>query len=49
MKRLRHHSPGDVGKAREYVEAMLGLEVYSHQLYQAMKSSPHEGGHAHDG
>ena len=47
MKHLRHHSLGDVAKAREYVEAMLGLEVYSHQLYQAMKSSPHGGGHAH--
>lgn len=45
MKRLRDHKPDDVAKAREYVEAMLGLEVYSHQLYQAMKASPHEGGH----
>ncbi|HZP68986.1 MAG TPA: DUF6448 family protein [Pseudolabrys sp.] len=47
MQHLRGHKPGDVAKAREYVEAMLGLEVYSNQLYQAMKSSPHEGAHAH--
>jgi hypothetical protein len=47
MKRLQDHSPGDVAKAREYVEAMLGLEVWSHQLYQAMKANPHEGGHQH--
>jgi hypothetical protein len=47
MKHLREHRPGDVAKAREYVEAMLGLEVYSHQLYQAMKAKPHEGGHEH--
>ena len=47
MQHLRHHKADDVAKAREYVEAMLGLEVYSHQLYQAMKASPHEGGHVH--
>ena len=47
LKHLRYHSRDDVAKAREYVEAMLGLEVYSHQLYQAMKASPHEGGHEH--
>ena len=47
MQHLREHSPGDVAKARDYVEAMLGLEVYSHQLYQAMKAAPHEGGHEH--
>ncbi|HMA56162.1 MAG TPA: DUF6448 family protein [Pseudolabrys sp.] len=47
MKHLRDYNPGDVAKAREYVEAMLGLEVYSHQLYQAMKARPHEGDHEH--
>lgn len=47
MKQLRDHRPGDVAMAREYVEAMLGLEVYSHRLYRAMKASPHEGGHEH--
>jgi hypothetical protein len=47
MSHLREHSPDDVAKARAFVEAVLGLEVYSHQLYQAMKASPHEGGHEH--
>jgi hypothetical protein len=45
IKQLRDYRPDDVARAREYVEAMLGLEVYSHQLYQAMKASPHEGVH----
>jgi len=27
---------------REYVEAMLGLQVYSHHLYQFMRRNPHE-------
>lgn len=30
---------------REYVEASLGFEVYSHQLYKAMKRDPHEARH----
>jgi hypothetical protein len=47
MQHLRAHPPGDVARAREYVEAMLGLQVYSHKLYQAMKSHPHEGVHEH--
>jgi hypothetical protein len=46
MKHLRDYRASDVAKAREYVEAMLGLEVYSHKLYLAMKAKPHEGGHA---
>jgi hypothetical protein len=47
LQHLRAHKPEDVAKAREYVEAMLGLEVYSHHLYQAMKAAAHEGGHEH--
>ena len=47
MQHLRDHRAGDVAKAREYVEALLGLQVYSHQLYKAMKASPHEGSHEH--
>lgn len=42
---LRGHPAEDVARAREYVEAMLGLQVYSHQLYSAMKADPHEGHH----
>lgn len=47
MMHLRGHTPDDVARAREYVEAMLGLEVYSHQLYSAMKADPHTGQHGH--
>ncbi|ETT26673.1 hypothetical protein RAJCM14343_5014 [Rhodococcus aetherivorans] len=32
---------------REYTEAMLGLQVYSHHLYKSMHRDPHEGGHSH--
>jgi hypothetical protein len=47
MKRLGNYPPDNVALAREYVEAMLGLQVYSHKLYLAMKSDPHEGAHQH--
>lgn len=43
MKKLQSDDTSDISRAREYVEAMLGLEVYSHKLYLAMKSNPHEG------
>jgi hypothetical protein len=46
-RHLRGYRPSDVERAREYVEATLGLEVYSHQLYLAIKASPHEGAHEH--
>jgi hypothetical protein len=40
-----------VPDARRYVEAMLGFEVYSHHLFQALQAPAHEGhsagGHAH--
>ena len=47
MEHLRGYRPGDVEKAREEVEATLGLQVYAHQLYLAMKAAPHEGGRGH--
>jgi hypothetical protein len=53
----RAHANGDLGANRAYVEAMLGLQVWSHSLYQALHASPHEhtrapehahaGAHAH--
>lgn len=46
MQELSDHTAGDLRRAREYVEAMLGLQVYSHHLFQAMKADPHEGHHA---
>ena len=39
-----------VTEMREYVEAMLGLEVYSHKLYECAHSGPHgedAPGHEH--
>lgn len=47
LMQLRGYPTDDVARAREYVEAMLGLEVYSHHLYQAIKADPHEGQHGH--
>jgi hypothetical protein len=47
MMELRDHAPDDVARARAYVEAMLGLQVYSHKLHGAMKAGPHEGAHGH--
>ena len=41
------HEHGPVSEAREYVEAMLGLVVYSQKLYLAAKAAPHEGVHEH--
>jgi hypothetical protein len=36
-----------VKEMREYVEAMLGLEVYSHKLYECALSEPHGEGTRH--
>jgi len=38
----RPHADESVDAGRDYVEAMLGLEVWSHQLYGAMESGPHD-------
>jgi hypothetical protein len=38
-----------VPQAREYVEAMLGLQVWSHKLYLAALASAHGGEHHHEG
>ena len=38
-----------VTEMRGYVEAMLGLEVYSHKLYECAHAEPHgEGTHHHE-
>ena len=37
-----------VADGRRYVEAMLGFEVYSHHLFEAMQSTAHgDAGHEH--
>ena len=43
LQHLKGYAPSDVRQARAYVEAMLGLEVYSHKLYMAMKSRSARG------
>ncbi|HEX6330808.1 MAG TPA: DUF6448 family protein [Actinomycetota bacterium] len=44
---LQKHAEGPVPEARRYVEAMLGLQVWSHRIYLALKAEPHEGPAAH--
>lgn len=39
---LKPHASHGVEHARAYVEAMLGLEVWSHKLYQCASAGPHE-------
>ena len=49
MHLKREASGKGVKEMREYVEAMLGLEVYSHKLYECAHAEPHgEGAHHHE-
>ena len=41
------HADGDLAANRSYVEAMLGLEVWAHSLYEALHADPHEHSHEH--
>jgi uncharacterized protein DUF6448 len=46
---LKAHAEEGVTAARAYIEAMLGLEVWSHKLYACASSGPHEEhGEAHE-
>ncbi len=47
MLHLNTHAPESVDAARAYVEAMLGLQVYSHKLYLSAKAEAHEVVHEH--
>lgn len=44
---LSVYTNGDLHANRAYVEAMLGFEVWSHSIYEALYASPHEG-HQHE-
>lgn len=44
---LKPHASEGVRGAREYVEAMLGLEVWSNNLYRAI-GAPAHAGHGHE-
>jgi hypothetical protein len=47
MLHLKKHADKSVEDAREYVEAMLGLQVWSHKLYGCAKAEPHDEHHEH--
>lgn len=42
------NADGDLEANRAYVEAMLGLQVWSHSIYEALHANPHEHGHSHE-
>ena len=46
---LKQHVGNGVAEAREYVEAMLGLQVWAHGVYQKVIADPHAhaGSHEH--
>lgn len=45
---LRPRPGASVPVVREWVEAMLGLQVWSHEVYLALRSQPHGERHEHD-
>ena len=45
--RLKAHAGRSLDDARAYVEAMLGLQVYAHHLYECAHAAAHEGRHEH--
>jgi len=46
VRRLAGGADASVAAAREYVQAMLGFEVYANHVYQALRTDPH-GEHWH--
>jgi hypothetical protein len=51
VQQLAAHRTRSLADERRYVQAMLGYQVYSHHLYQAMRASAHHnaGGHPSGG
>ncbi len=47
MLHLKANADKNVDEARKYVTAMLGLQVYSHSLYEKIKADPHADHHEH--
>jgi hypothetical protein len=45
VTRLRSHAADGVPAAREYVEAMLGLQVWAHGVYRQTVGDPHAHHH----
>jgi hypothetical protein len=48
LEHLRGGAHRGVDGARAYVGAMLGLQVWAHGLYQAIKGRPQAAGHTHE-
>lgn len=48
VQQLKGQAAGSVEQARAYVEAMLGLQVWAHGLYECAQSEPHAGHHEHE-
>lgn len=48
-KHLEKAAPGGVAAGREYVEAMLGFEVWSNKVYQAIIGAAHASEEHHGG
>lgn len=48
VRRLAAHRQRSVADGRRYVEAMLGFEVYSHHLYEALRAPAHHHEGAHE-
>ena len=48
LRHLRAGAHGGVDGARAYVQAMLGLQVWAHGLYQATRAAGHAPSDAHD-
>jgi hypothetical protein len=44
---LKAQTNGDLQVNRAYTEAMLGLQVWSHSIYEALHATPHEA-HQHE-
>lgn len=47
---LKAHAGDGVPQAREYVESMLGVQVWAHGIYKQLMADPHAhgGGHEHN-
>lgn len=47
---LKEHASDSVADARVYVEAMLGLQVWSHAIHRQIMAEPHQhlGAHEHE-
>jgi hypothetical protein len=49
IRRLESRADGDVDRMREYVESVLGLQVWAHGVHLAIEGGAHGGEHHHGG